>query len=429
MKPDAAPPNVIPARSGPGRAQDAGAPGDVAGGGASNRAAEGGQGAAAIVAFSKDAPALPSVLAARLDAAAQAAGLAPPRVIPAECVSLFALELPVRGTAKRLAALPFALEEELAAPLEQMHVALGPEAGPQGAAAGTVPDPSAPPRVLAAAVAREVMVIMAARHGKGPVLPEMLAVPRPDPAPDGAARWAVWRTGARCVLRLSDGTGFALRTDMLAPLWERAGRPAVVSMGEALPKSFGAEDLSAAPPPPDPVDLSFDLAQGAFAEGVSGWGRTARLAAIAAAMAGAAHLALLFADVTALGRIAQAERLRAQEAVAAVLPGVTVGPQTAPLLSRLAPVAAAPAGSAFLPLLGASADALLGARPAPGFRRLSFSAAEPRLTVLVEASGLEALQSLEQLLREGGLEVATGAATAADGAAQAEFRIRPGAGQ
>ncbi|KAF0675836.1 type II secretion system protein GspL [Profundibacterium mesophilum] len=415
MKPDAAPSNVNPPDGGAEPLQ-ASAP-RVTGAVSEPGGASQGEGGS-VVAFARTpVAAAAGPLVMRLEHAAEAEGLGRPRVVPAECVGLFSVDLPVRGAARRRAALPFALEEELAAPLDRLHVALGP-ADP----------PPTSTRVLAAAIERETMVAAQRSGGTGPVLPEMLAIPRPAAAETGGPAWAVWRSGARCVVRVSDGTGFALRTDMLEPFWERAGRPAITSLGEALPGAVPARDASSTPPPPDEADLGFDLAQGAFAEGVSDWGATARIAAWAGAAGLSAALLLLALDVSALGRLAQDERQRAQRAVEAVLPGIAVGPQTGPVLARLQPAPQAPARGTFLPLLSRTADALLDETPPPSFRRLAFSGPEERLTVLVEAGGLEALQALEQALGAAGLDVASGAATASDGAAQAEFRITHGGG-
>ena len=121
-------------------------------------------------------------------------------------------------------------------------------------------DPSAPPGAQLALVVSQAALAAAASAAprNAPILPDFLALRRPE-APSGSAVWAVWREGARTVVRRSDGTGFAVATDALPALWARAGRPALLSLGAALPSGLPATDLSAAPPDPDPLDLAFSF--------------------------------------------------------------------------------------------------------------------------------------------------------------------------
>ena len=97
------------------------------------------------------------------------------------------------------------------------------------------------------------------------ILPDFLAIPRPDAAADGPG-WAVWRDGARCVVRVSDGTGFAVATEMLALVWRRGGQPPLTSLGAALPSGLPATDLSQTPPPPASADLAFSFSNRARGE-------------------------------------------------------------------------------------------------------------------------------------------------------------------
>ena len=378
-------------------------------------------------------------LAARIEAAAGRRA-APRAVVPAEAVSLMVVDLPVRSDRQRLAALPFAIEDRIATPIEGTHMALGP-----------APDPARPARRLAAVLSRDAMrAALAAAPPGAMIVPETLSIPRPLPggggdgagAPDDAAAplsapgvdaaraapaaraWAVWVEGDRAVVRADDGTGFAARVDMLPALWDRAGRPALTRLAGALPAGLPARDMSAAPPPPDPADLSFDLRQGAFAPRGGGWAGSLQRIAALLLLGAAGHLGLAAADLAALSGIADDERARARAAAGAVLPGLPAGADPAPILARLAPAAPAqPSGGDLLPMLSTAAAALGGQGVAATFRRLSFAQATGVLTLQVQAPGLDGLQAAERALASGGFDVSSGTATAGEGTAEAEMRL------
>ncbi|UWQ23148.1 type II secretion system protein GspL [Jannaschia sp. W003] len=360
-----------------------------------------------VVAFPRAAapPETAPALVRRIEAAHRRRGAL---VLPAETVTLLRAELPVRGARRIAQALPFAVEERIAAPLREVHVAHYPLG--DGA-------------VLAAVLARPAMDAAAAAGG--PVIPETLAIPAPPSGVDGAPAWAVWREGSRAVVRVSDGTGFAATAEALPMLWRRAGAPAVTSLGAALPAGIEARDLSAAPPPPAARDMAFDLRQGLFAPRGSGWAPPLRAAAAVTGVGLALHLALLAADVWSLGRIATAERSEAEAALAAVLPDAAI-PADDPTraLAALRPPPEVPAGSDFLPLLANTSEALLAGAPPVTFRTLSWSAEGGALQLATLAGGLEALQAAEGALGAAGLDVAAGAATAGEGGAEALLTVR-----
>lgn len=385
------------------------------------------------------------------------------RILPAGESTLFAVDLPVRGTRQRLQALPFALEERIAAGLERSHVALGPSLARKTAHGDAI--------FLAAVVSRAAME--AALHDapdSAALIPEAMAIPVPGPelaqdpmaepaagtaGPDGRAAgeppviWAVWREGARAVVRTSDGTGFALRIDMLPAIWAAAAasmpalsggtaakgganiggatgsgaRPILLSYGEPLPPELPARDLSRSPPLPDREDLRFDLRQGVFAPRSADWGRVLRRVAVIAAAGVGLHLAIAYADLLALRDLADAERAQAQAASDTVLPGVSVGPDTGPLLARLVPPAPQPGGSDFLPLLSDVTTALAGG-PGVALRTLAWSGQDGQLVLQVQADGLDALQRVEAALSAAGFRIDSGVATANDGGAEVEIRLR-----
>ncbi|WP_394652783.1 type II secretion system protein GspL, partial [uncultured Sphingomonas sp.] len=59
-------------------------------------------------------------------------------LVPNEAVRLLAVDLPLPTRAKRLAALPFAVEELIAEPIDSVHLALGIELSPKRYLVGVV---------------------------------------------------------------------------------------------------------------------------------------------------------------------------------------------------------------------------------------------------------------------------------------------------
>lgn len=359
------------------------------------------------VAFSGTAPA--SDFARHLQEAVTSATGAAPLVIPGEKISLLAVAVPVRGMRAKRAALPFAVEERISAPLDEVHIALCRDLG----TADTV---------LAAVLDRQLMT--GARDA--PVLPETLALPAPS-APDGTIAWAIWCSADRALVRVSDGTGFVVAQDMLPLLWQQAGQPQIHSYGSRLPASIPVASHSDTPPPPDAKDIAIDLAQGAFAQASGNWSNVLPRIAAIVLVGLIGHLVIRAIDTVALTRLADSTRATAQAALASVLPGVMVTPEIDPILRRLAPAPDVVSGSDFLPLLDQVSATFLAAGRDIGFRRMAFADAPARLILLIEAPSLEDLQQAERLLRADGLSVTSGAATASAGVAEAEFVITAGA--
>lgn len=333
-----------------------------------------------------------------------------PYVIPSELVTALIVTLPKTSARQRGALLTFAVEERVGVPIDSVVV--------EPARLG---NPAAPNTYLALVVSRAALAAaIAATPSGAAILPDFLALRRPDGSPD-APVWAVWREGARVVVRQSDGTGFAVATDAFPAFWKRAGQPTLLSLGAALPSGLPATDLSQSPPEPDPLDLAFSFRQ---SNGEAG--RTTRSLAAAAVVvftALALHLALAAIDVVALGRIAAAERIAAEAALAPILPGVILGPDPTPILARLAPAVPFERQSDFLPLLTDASATILGAGRSVTFRRLSWGAQDGTLSLLVQGTALDDLQAVEQALRASGLDVMSGAASAGDGGAEVEMRL------
>ncbi len=337
----------------------------------------------------------------------------PPVLIPAELIAAHVVTLPKVGARQRSALLTYAVEDRVAAPIDSVQVVQGPL---RADTAG---------QVLALVLTRDIFAVFEAQSA--PVLPDFFLIPRPVPPSDGAA-WAVWRDGNRVLVRQSDGTGFAASADMLAMLWARAGKPLLFSLGEALPNDLTAQDLSENPPPPDPADMAFSLAR--IRRDSESRRSIALFVGSAVIAALVIHMALALFDLSALQRLAQHERARAQAAIAGPLPGIALeGGDVDAILSRLAPVAATQSQGAFLPLLSDVTAAMVGLPTPISFRRLAWGAQENSLSVLIEGSGLDDLQQLQQLLEQQGFTVRSGAANASGGAAEVDMRISRGTTQ
>lgn len=335
-----------------------------------------------------------------------------PVLIGSEAVTALRVDLPDAPARQRRALLTFAVEERLATPIEALVVLPGPLAGaPKAEAMALVIDRA----TLAAAEAT-------APEGAA-ILPDFLAIPRPDAAADGPG-WAVWRDGARCVVRVSDGTGFAVATEMLALVWRRGGQPPLTSLGAALPSGLPATDLSQTPPPPASADLAFSFSNRARGEAAQALRRRSVVAAGIVALGLILQLGLAAADAVALSRIAQAERRAAETALEQVLPGAVIPADPAPILARLAPSVARPERGDLLPLLSEVSETLNAADETASFRRMSWGKADGALIVQVQAPGLEDLQRVQRVLQAGGFGVTSGAANAGDGMAEVEMRIQ-----
>ncbi|WNO54791.1 type II secretion system protein GspL [Stakelama saccharophila] len=253
-------------------------------------------------------------------------------LIPSESVRLLAVDLPLRSRAKRLQALPFALEDRIAEKSDGVHLALG--------------TAIAPNRYLAGVVAHERMrhwveLAEAAGLERAALVPDALALPMP---PEGC--WSVDLGETRAVVRSADGTGFALAAPMLWTAWERAGRPACVEYGDPLPEDMVAGDV--ARPTGSRVERlavpALDLRQGAYARqravSDAGWGR--RVAWILG-LGAVAHIAIAGADTLMLRAIADRREADTRALVATMAPGAGL-PQDGPIAGAVADLIPAPTG-------------------------------------------------------------------------------------
>ncbi|MCE0507399.1 type II secretion system protein GspL, partial [Roseivivax sp. GX 12232] len=356
-------------------------------------------------------PAGAKALRARL---AASSGRAPQAaILRAEDVSLHAVDLPPASERQRRAALPFALEDRLGEPLEAVHIAM----------CRTLPDK----RVLAAVVRREIMREAVDEGPGGAIRPEQFVLPAPE-APEAGGAWAVLRDGERVLVRVSDGTGFAVSVAGLDHLWQLAGRPRVENHGAPLPDGIAHEPAGAMGDAPDPADRAVDLRQGEFAP-PSNLVRPLKAVAAALVCVGLLHLALAWADLRALRGLAAETGAEAAARLAETLPEARLSDDPRLLFRQLtARAASARAESGVIGLLDRASAALLEAPEPVTVDRLVWSASPATLTLEVTAAGLESLQSAEERLRVAGLSVSAGTATAGPSGAQAALTLRPGEG-
>ncbi|WP_346344765.1 type II secretion system protein GspL [Sphingomonas sp. dw_22] len=174
-------------------------------------------------------------------------------LVPTEQVRLLAVDLPLPSRAKRLEALPFAIEDLIAEPAESLHLALGAEIAPKRYLVGVVRHE---------VMARWVDLAEAGGLGDAAMVPDALALPQP---PEG--EWAVDLGETRALVRAGDGSGFAVPAPLLGAAWEAAGKPGVLAYGTALPPemmlgraALGPGPLAARLPAP-----SLDLRHGRYA--------------------------------------------------------------------------------------------------------------------------------------------------------------------
>ncbi|MFD1786592.1 type II secretion system protein GspL [Sphingomonas floccifaciens] len=275
-------------------------------------------------------------------------------LVPSEAVRLIAVDLPLPTRAKRVVALPFAVEELIAEPIDSVHLALGVELSPRRYLVGVVRHDR-----MAEWVAR--LAVEGLDHAA--LVPDALALPVP-----AAGEWAVELGETRALVRAGDGTGFAIPAPLLRTAWEAAGRPRTIAYGTALPADMS--DTADALPldslarrllaPP------LDLRQGIYAARRTGLPSFWRRIATVAVFGLLAHVVIAAIDTLALRGIADARAAETRALVASRAPGTSL-PQDglAVAVADLLPSPAAGGGAnPFLPAATRLSGALapLGAR-------------------------------------------------------------------
>lgn len=327
-------------------------------------------------------------------------------LVPSEAVLTLIVDLPLPSRARRAAALPFAIEDRLAEPLADTHVALGAEIAPR--------------RHVAGAVRHAVMIdwleaIDAAGLAHARLVPDALALPAP-----GWGAWSVAIEDGRARVRTDEGLGFALPEAAFAAAWEAGGRPPCAMFAGAAPPGVttieAADPLEALSPAP-----ALDLRQGPYAVRGGAGAVLARRLGMIVALGLVAHGVIAGADALALRNMADTRAGEARLALSAAAPGFDTRGDLNGVLDRLR--AAARPREGFLPTLATTARAL---EPVPGgvtLTGLTYAAEDGALRLAVEAADLAGIERIATALRSAGLEPAVGAASVADGRADAEISV------
>ncbi len=265
-------------------------------------------------------------------------------LVPSESVSLLRVELPLASRAKRIEALPFAIEDRIADPIESVHIALGAEIAPQTYLVAVVRHTQMAAWVEAAELGG---------LGHAAIVPDALALPEP-----GSGEWSAEARDGRVLVRSGDGTGFALPVALVGPAWERAGSPRIWNCGPLpvgdLPQTPWSGGGGLAERLVSPV---IDLRQGVYARrGTSGSSWRRRLAWIAAAGI-AAHVVIAAADVVMLRVIAERRAEDVRSAVAQAAPGANLSGDLEAAVVGMLPVSGPPPGR-FVPVVTAASRAL-----------------------------------------------------------------------
>lgn len=272
-------------------------------------------------------------------------------LVPTERVRLLAVDLPLPNRARRLAALPFAIEDQVAEPIDSLHLALGARVDPAGA----------PNRYLIGVVRAEIMAAWAALAEEqgmagAPMVPDVLLLPR------SAEGWTVEVRDGRALVLAADGTGFALPAALLGSAWEAAGRPRIHNVGEPLDGALEAHastpDLRDLAARIDVAAAELDLRQGMFAARrerlPNGWRRLGWILAIGAA----AHIVIAGADALMLRSIADRRAADTRALVAVAAPGTDLTGDLKATVTDLLPTTGAQAPDRFVPLLARVSSAL-----------------------------------------------------------------------
>lgn len=328
-------------------------------------------------------------------------------LVPTEDVLILAVDLPIANRSQRLAALPFAVEDQVSEPIEGLHAALGAELSPN--------------RYLAGVVRHDRMthwcaLIDAAGLERAAVLPDALSLPAP-----AAGCWAVATSGDRFLVRTSDGAAFAVPSSAFPAVWETAECPRLVSYGEALSDEFAAEPagLGWAGPSTTASSIPLDMRQGRYARRSNNSPWLQRLLLVAS-IAVLAHAAIYAVDTVVLMRSAHARR--AEVAVLVAAGGGPTGGDLAATAEAMLP--GANMSSGMLPLFTRAAQALQPIGETIALQSVAYERAAG-LTMEVEASDLAGLQKVDAALRGAGLVPASGGSAVEAGRASQTITLPP----
>ena len=339
---------------------------------------------------------------------------APPGMdlFPVERVLLLAVTFPPMTAAQRRTAAAFAVEERIAVPLDDVQVALVAPLSPAVRGEGQT--------WLLAVMAHDVIAGLPQPTARQrPLIPDVLCVPRPGPG-----EWSVVAETGRLLVRLADGTGFAIRPEAFALAHRLAGLPEVVLVaGDPAALGQTAFRQGVLSGGTDPALSGFDLRALVSRPVRLPVPRLSRIAA-AVAVAGAGHVAIAGADVVALSAVLRTEQDALSQVLAlAGLPGTTSPADV--LVARDAAAAEGQGGPPVLPMVAAAAEALTGLPGGIGLREMRFAGGDERtLLLVVQGADLAALQVAGESLARRGLAVEAGPAVNDGGLAEQTLTLR-----
>jgi general secretion pathway protein L len=345
-------------------------------------------------------------------------------LIPAESASLLEAQVPARSRDQLLRALPFAVEDALAEPVETLHFA-------------AVGEPGGTQRV--AVVRRERMRAWTGALAARGIRADTIAVDAAVvPLDDGAA--AAVFDGERALLRLDAAHAMACDAGEI-PMWlgsaasvprDAGGRPRLRAWGDPAPRELaGAVALEAGEPEPALRVLARGLRRGGFADLARGEfapshrGEPVRRLWRVAGMLAAGFALLVFAqalfDRLQLSRRVEAARSAMQDVYRNVYPGSPLHPDPAARMrgeyQQLRPGESGPLG-----MLGKVAP-IVTQNPAHQVESIEYR--NGQLELAVRAPGVAALDALrESAATVPGLSVELASATADERGAQGTLRVR-----
>jgi general secretion pathway protein L len=336
-----------------------------------------------------------------------AAPMPPPGVqyLRGEDVLLLVVAMPTMSMTQRRAAVAFAVEDRIAATLDDVQVILGPAMGDGG-------------NWLVAVIARDVLARVTPDR-KTRLLPDTLALPVPD-----AGHWSVWTDGDRALVRTADGAGFATHSAALPIFHLAAGHPGIVLYGGTLDAGF--VDIRPAPLPTRPdfaldrLDLNTGRDTGRGLTLPKTWARIAAVLAFAAV----GHAGLLIADIGALGHISAANQAVVRGVLDAL--GQPAGADIDAAITRTLAQSNGAGGPRLIAMMSLTFAALSPHAGRVTLSDLRYGADLGSLTVTLQAPDIVTLQDVEVALTDAGFRVTAGAATTAGGLAEQQLILQGG---
>lgn len=301
-------------------------------------------------------------------------------LVPTEQVLILSVPLPLPSQTRRLAALPFAIEDRIADRIDSVHLALGQR--PLGLAAeggdwlAAVVDP--------AVMNGWVLAAEEAGLGDAAIMPDALALPIPE-----AGRWNVQRIGLRILVRLPDGTGFAGLEPLFLSIWTAAGKP---PCDEVFPA--------------DMTSIALDLRQGIFARPRQGLSATARRVVLVAAAGLLAHGAIATADTLTLRSIAAKRGAELIAQLDTSAPGRFTGTdphEAADIAAGILPAGGSAPPGVLLPLLTRASTALAPFGGTVTIRSMRFDEAGRSIHFDLDMADPGASAGIVSALRQAGL--------------------------